>query len=108
MLMYSVARIFSRVGGQMNETMSAMSMIEELRNAKNRLTADLEALSVSPEPTRNSRMNEGYLCYIEGMGGPYTRVADNNGPFATSDLALDTERFERLNFDRFLSGHHCQ
>ena len=105
MLMYSVARIFSRVGGQMNETMSAMSMIEELRNAKNRLTADLEALSVSPEPTRNSRMNEGYLCYIEGMGGPYTRVADNNGPFATSDLALDTERFERLNDPDFNSDN---
>lgn len=96
MLMYSVAKIFSRVGGAMNETMSTMEMNNSLRNAKNRLTADLEALSVAPAPPRNSRMNEGYLCYVEGMGGPFSQiVAVNNGmPFSTADIALDTERYE--------------
>ena len=96
MLMYSVAKIFSRVGGAMNETMSTMEMNNSLRNAKNRLTADLEALSVTPAPPRNSRMNEGYLCYVEGMGGPFDRVvAGNSGmPFSTADIALDTERYE--------------
>ncbi|MBQ9812907.1 MAG: hypothetical protein IJM54_06295 [Thermoguttaceae bacterium] len=100
MLMYSVAKIFSRVGGEMNDTMSTMEMQNALRNAKNRLTADLEGLSVSPEPPRNSRMNEGYLCYVEGMGGPFNVVASNTNaagnmlPFSTSDVALDTERYE--------------
>ena len=100
MLMYSVAKIFSRVGGEMNDTMSTMEMQNALRNAKNRLTADLEGLSVSPEPPRNSRMSEGYLCYVEGMGGPFNVVASNTNaagnmlPFSTSDVALDTERYE--------------
>lgn len=100
MLMYAVAKIFSRVGGQMNETMSTMEMNNALRNAKNRLTVDLEALSVTPQAPRNSRMNEGYLCYVEGLGGPFSRVAQNYAQtnavgFATADVALDTERYER-------------
>ena len=41
MLMYAVARIFTRVGGTMNETTSIMSMSSQLRNAKDTLTADL-------------------------------------------------------------------
>ena len=98
MLMYAVARIFSRVGGQMNETMSTMEMSNALRNAKNRLTADLESLSASPQPPRNSRMNDGYLCYIEGMGGPIPVVGAGNG-FSTADIALDTERCEQYNLD---------
>ena len=105
MLMYSVAKIFSRVGGEMNDTMSTMEMENALRNAKNRLTADLEGLSVSPEPPRNSRMNEGYLCYVEGMGGPFNVVASNTDaagnmlPFSTADVALDAERYEAYNND---------
>ncbi len=108
MLMYAVARIFSRVGGQMNETMSTMEMNNALRNAKNRLTADLEALSVTPQAPRNSRMNEGYLCYVEGLGGPFPRVHANSAAtgvagFATGDVALDTERYEVYNETDFNS-----
>lgn len=94
-LMYAVARIFSSVGGSMNETMSSMEMSNALRNAKNRLTADLEATSASLAPPRNSRRGEGFFCYVEGMGGPFDRVASgNNGaPFAVGDVALDSERY---------------
>ncbi len=93
-LMYAVARIFSNVGGSMNETMSSMEMSNALRNAKNRLTADLEALSVTPAPPRNSRRDEGFFCYVEGMGGPFDRVANNGGnPFAVGDVAIDQERY---------------
>lgn len=93
MLMYAVARIFSRVGGTMNETTSAMETINALRNAKNRLTLDLESISTTPAPPRNSRSGEGYLCYVEGLGGPFTQVAQH-GPFAVGDIALDSERFQ--------------
>lgn len=106
MLMYAVARIFSRVGGQMNETMSTMEMTNALRNAKHRLTADLENLTVTPEAPRNSLLNEGFLYYAEGMGGPFARVAakmnqspDESPGFATSDIALDTERMEAYYAD---------
>lgn len=104
MLMYAVAKIFSRVGGQMNETMSTMEMTNALRNARNRLTADLEALSVTPQAPRNSVMDEGFLYYAEGLGGPFLRVDEHltaqvNGGnpnalagFASGDVALDTER----------------
>ncbi len=115
MLMYAVARIFSEVGGAMNETMSTMETANALRNAKQRLTADLEALSVTPAPPRNSRRDEGFFCYVEGMGGPFNRVLangagatatylDQNGvaqtysladyglPFTVGDVALDSER----------------
>ena len=95
-LMYAVARIFSNVGGSMNETMSSMEMSNALRNAKNRLTADLEATSVTLAPPRNSRRDEGFFCYVEGMGGPFDRVALNGvnapEPFAVGDVALDLER----------------
>lgn len=96
-LMYAVARIFSNVGGSMNETMSSMEMSNALRNAKNRLTADLEATSVTPAPPRNSRRDEGFFCYVEGMGGPFDRVALNGlnvpEPFAVGDVAIDLERY---------------
>lgn len=98
-LMYAVARIFSNVGGSMNETMSSMEMSNALRNAKNRLTADLEATSVTPAPPRNSRRDEGFFCYVEGMGGPFDRVAqpapNGNGgnPFSVGDVAIDLERY---------------
>ncbi|MBQ7111891.1 MAG: hypothetical protein IJO06_11840 [Thermoguttaceae bacterium] len=99
-LMYAVARIFSNVGGSMNETMSSMEMSNALRNAKNRLTADLEATSVTLAPPRNSRRDEGFFCYVEGMGGPFDRVASDlasggNGgnPFAVGDVAIDLERY---------------
>ena len=98
-LMYAVARIFSNVGGSMNETMSSMEMSNALRNAKNRLTADLEATSVTLAPPRNSRRDEGFFCYVEGMGGPFDRVAQpapagNGGnPFAVGDVAIDLERY---------------
>ncbi len=93
MLMYAVARIFSRVGGAMNETTSTMEMTNALRNAKNRLTLDLESISTTPAPPRNSRSGEGYLCYVEGLGGSFTQVAQH-GPFAVGDIALDAERFQ--------------
>ncbi len=96
-LMYAVARIFSNVGGSMNETMSSMEMSNALRNAKNRLTTDLESLSVTPAPPRNSRRDEGFFCYVEGMGGPFDRVALNGvnvpEPFAVGDVAIDLERY---------------
>jgi len=94
MLMYAVARIFSRVGGAMNETSSTMEMTNALRNAKNRLTLDLESLSTTPAPPRNSRNGEGYLCYVEGLGAPFARVAAANAPFSVGDIALDSERFQ--------------
>ncbi|MBQ7814546.1 MAG: hypothetical protein IJ387_08670 [Thermoguttaceae bacterium] len=102
-LMYAVARIFSNVGGSMNETMSSMEMSNALRNAKNRLTADLEATSVTLAPPRNSRRDEGFFCYVEGMGGPFDRVlpsapAGNAGnPFSVGDVAIDLERFQTTN-----------
>lgn len=94
-LMYAVARIFSSVGGSMNETMSSMEMSNALRNAKNRLTADLEAATAPLAPPRNSRRDEGFFCYVEGMGGPFDRVAggNNGAPFAVGDVALDSERY---------------
>lgn len=99
MLMYAVARIFSRVGGTMNETTSIMQATNSLRNAKNRLTADLEGITVDPVPPRNSRLGDGYLCYVEGMGAPIDRLYSagyNNLPqiFSTDSLALDSERFQ--------------
>ena len=105
MIMYAVAKIYSRVGGTMNETMSVMEMNNSLRHAKDQLVSDLENyLSVPTQAPRNSRMNEGYFCYVEGMGAPFDRIlaaqnaAQQNGEtfngFATSDVALDTERFE--------------
>lgn len=103
-LMYAVARIFSNVGGSMNETMSSMEMSNALRNAKNRLTADLEATSVTLAPPRNSRRDEGFFCYVEGMGGPFDRIApdlanggNNGNPFAVGDVAIDLERFQTTN-----------
>ena len=103
-LMYAVARIFSNVGGSMNETMSSMEMSNALRNAKNRLTADLEATSVTLAPPRNSRRDEGFFCYVEGMGGPFDRIAPDlavggNGgnPFAVGDVAVDAERYDPSN-----------
>lgn len=106
MLMYSVARIYSRVGGEMNETMSTMGMTNALRNAKDRLVEDLNGLTVSPESPSNSRLNEGYLCYIEGMGGPFNRIAANGGkPFSTSAIALDSERFDAYNNADFNSDN---
>lgn len=97
MLMYAVARIFSRVGGAMNETTSIMQMTNSLRNTKNRLTEDLEALTLIPQPPANSQLGQGYLCYVEGLGGPLNQVSATNGalaPFSTADSALDTERLE--------------
>ena len=102
-LMYAVARIFSNVGGSMNETMSSMEMSNALRNAKNRLTADLEATSVTLAPPRNSRRDEGFFCYVEGMGGPFDRVApaapagNGGNPFSVGDVAIDLERFQTTN-----------
>lgn len=102
-LMYAVARIFSNVGGSMNETMSSMEMSNALRNAKNRLTADLEATSVTLAPPRNSRRDEGFFCYVEGMGGPFDRVApaapagNAGNPFSVGDVAIDLERFQTTN-----------
>lgn len=102
MLMYAVARIFSRVGGTMNETTSIMEATNSLRNAKNRLTADLEAITVNPAPPRNSRLNDGYLCYVEGLGAPTDRLylqstGLNYGLrpnlFSTDCIALDSQRF---------------
>jgi len=79
-------------------------MSNALRNAKNRLTADLEATSVTLAPPRNSRRDEGFFCYVEGMGGPFDRVASDlasggNGgnPFAVGDVAIDLERFQTTN-----------
>ncbi|MBR5243902.1 MAG: hypothetical protein IKW13_06685 [Thermoguttaceae bacterium] len=103
-LMYAVARIFSNVGGTMNETMSSMEMSNALRNAKNRLTTDLESLSVTPAPPRNSRRDEGFFCYVEGMGGPFDRVApdaanggNDGNPFSVGDVAIDLERYQTSN-----------
>lgn len=96
MLMYAVARIFTRVGGTMNETTSIMSMSSQLRNAKDTLTADLEGVTCPIAPPRNSNLNDGYLCYVEGMGAPINRLyADFGGPraFSTQCTALDTERY---------------
>ena len=96
MLMYAVARIFTRVGGTMNETTSIMSMSSQLRNAKDTLTADLEGVTCPIAPPRNSNLNDGYLCYVEGMGAPLNRLYTNvGGPraFSTECTALDTERY---------------
>lgn len=96
MLMYAVARIFTRVGGTMNETTSIMSMSSQLRNAKDTLTADLEGVTCPIAPPRNSNLNDGYLCYVEGMGAPVHRLySDVGGPcaFSTDCTALDTERY---------------
>lgn len=95
MLMYAVARIFSRVGGAMNETTSIMQMTNSLRNTKNRLTTDLESLTLIPQPPANSQLGQGYLCYVEGLGGPLSRVSASGGalaPYSTADFALDAER----------------
>lgn len=73
MLMYGVAAIFSRVGGIMNETQSTMEMSNALRNTRLRLETDLKSVSVPLVPPRNSNSNEGYFCYIEGLGLPYTQ-----------------------------------
>lgn len=102
MLMYAVARIFSRVGGTMNETTSIMQATNSLRNAKNRLTADLEGITVDPVPPRNSRLGDGYLCYVEGMGAPISRLYPsgyNSTPqiFSTSSIALDPERYQKYH-----------
>lgn len=96
MLMYAVARIFTRVGGTMNETTSIMSMSSQLRNAKDTLTADLEGVTCPIAPPRNSNLNDGYLCYVEGMGAPIHRLYSNGGDlcaFSTDCTALDTERY---------------
>lgn len=96
MLMYAVARIFTRVGGTMNETTSVMSMSSQLRNAKDTLTADLEGVTCPIAPPRNSNLNDGYLCYVEGMGAPLNRLYTAiGGPraFSTDCTALDTERY---------------
>lgn len=96
MLMYAVARIFTRVGGTMNETTSIMSMSSQLRNAKDTLTADLEGVTCPIAPPRNSNLNDGYLCYVEGMGAPLNRLYTAiGGPraFSTECTALDTERY---------------
>ena len=95
MLMFGVAVIFNRVGSSMNDTMSTMEMTNSLRNAKNRLNADLKTLTV-PEVVapRNSNDNDGYFCYIEGTGGSYDRVWYGNSgkPFTTADIAYDSDR----------------
>lgn len=105
-LMYSVARIYSRVGGTMNETTSIMETTNALRNARNRMTEDLEGLTVGePTPTRNSRDNDGFFCYTEGLGAPIDRLysngsggalnyAANPATFTTDCIALDSERYE--------------
>ncbi len=97
MLMYSVARIFSHVGGTMNETTSIMGATNALRNAKNRLTTDLENITVKPIPPRNSRTGDGYLCYIEGLGAPldvlYASGSTEPRGFSTAHVALDSERY---------------
>ena len=109
MLMYSVARIFSRVGGAMNETTSIMEMTNSLRNVKNRLTTDLESLTLVPNPPANSQLDPGYFCYVEGLGGPFSQVSNPStgalSPFGTSDLALDTERLERYGKTADASGN---
>ncbi len=109
MLMYSVARIFSRVGGAMNETTSIMEMTNSLRNVKNRLTTDLESLTLVPNPPANSQLDPGYFCYVEGLGGPFSQVSNPAtgalAPFGTSDLALDTERLERYGKTADASGN---
>ena len=96
MLMYAVARIFTRVGGTMNETTSIMSMSSQLRNVKDTLTADLEGVTCPIAPPRNSNLNDGYLCYVEGMGAPTNRLYSNRGgprAFSSECTALDTERY---------------
>ncbi len=96
MLMYAVARIFTRVGGTMNETTSIMAMSSQLRNAKDTLTADLEGVTCPIAPPRNSNLNDGYLCYVEGMGAPINRLYSTvGGPraFSSQCTALDTERY---------------
>ena len=99
MLMYAVARIFTRVGSTMNETTSIMSMSSQLRNAKDTLTADLEGVTCPIAPPRNSNLNDGYLCYVEGMGAPVHRLYSPSireprpRAFSTECTALDTERY---------------
>ena len=98
MLMYAVARIFTRVGGTMNETTSVMSTINTLRNAKVRLTEDLENVTVRTAPPRNSRLGDGFLCYSEGLGAPTARLYNQGfgmrpATVTVDDVALDSERY---------------
>ncbi|MDO5310129.1 MAG: hypothetical protein Q4G03_11660 [Planctomycetia bacterium] len=99
MLMYAVARIFSRVGNTMNETTSVMQTASELRNARDRLRSDLQGLSLPIQPPQTSAKNRGYFCYVEGLGAPFDNPNLYNGskimPFSVSDIALDTERYLR-------------
>ncbi|MDO5553766.1 MAG: prepilin-type N-terminal cleavage/methylation domain-containing protein [Planctomycetia bacterium] len=91
-LMYAVAAIFGRVGTIMNDTQSTMGMTNSLRNAKNRLERDLRFVSVPMKPPRNSNRGEGYFCYIEGLGGAFSRVNTAGSPFGLASIVQDTDR----------------
>lgn len=97
MLMYGVAAIFSRVGGIMNETQSTMEMSNALRNTRLRLEMDLKSVSVSLVPPRNSNSNEGYFCYIEGLGLPYTQ--QNGAAQLYNGVVIDKK--DNPNYSRF-------
>ncbi len=104
MLMYGVAAIFSRVGGIMNETQSTMEMSNALRNTRLRLESDLKAVSVPLVPPRNSNSNEGYFCYIEGLGLPYTQL---NGYDQLQNCVV-TDTTDTANFSRFAPVYKWQ
>lgn len=98
MLMYAVAAIFGRVGTIMNQTQGAMTLASGLRDTCRRLEADLRQVSVPLVPPRNSRNNEGYFSFVEGMGGSFERILHTHTEitggtnFSSADIAWDFER----------------
>ncbi|MDO4588076.1 MAG: hypothetical protein Q4C95_12410 [Planctomycetia bacterium] len=96
-LMFCVAKLFSRVGSIINDTQRTMEVANNIRNVRNRLEADLTSLTAPLTPPLNSSDNQGYFCYIEGLGNPLPKagqeiIAGGSGVYTTEEIALDGDR----------------
>ncbi len=70
-LMGTVMTIFGNVGKSVTDSRSSIEMSERVRNARNRIQADVSGVTALTLPPRRPEDNEGYLEYIEGFQRDY-------------------------------------
>jgi hypothetical protein len=80
-MMGSVVTIFGLVGDSISGSRATIEISERLRNARNRLQADLQGITVTMLPPRKPEDDEGYFEFVEG-------AATDAVPTATGAVTL--------------------